>query len=142
MNCSLIKELAFWIHALLSFYFSFKLFSWLSFLLFTLLSYFTFYFFLLFLFFLHFSCSAKNYDFFWPQTYNLGTGNGVSVLELIAAFEKVTSTKVAYELKPRREGDIVSMFADTSLARKELLWESKYSLDNMCEFYSFQTPIL
>jgi len=74
------------------------------------------------------------------KTYNLGTGNGVSVLELIAAFEKVTSTKVAYELKPRREGDIVSMFADTSLARKELLWESKYSLDNMCaDFWRWQT---
>ncbi|XP_069164483.1 UDP-glucose 4-epimerase isoform X1 [Procambarus clarkii] len=74
------------------------------------------------------------------KTYNLGTGQGVSVLQLVKAFEAVTDTKVAYELKPRREGDIVSMFANTTLAKKELGWTAKYSLENMCEdFWRWQT---
>ncbi|XP_045114239.1 UDP-glucose 4-epimerase-like isoform X1 [Portunus trituberculatus] len=74
------------------------------------------------------------------KTYNLGTGQGVSVLQLVKAFEAVTDTKVPYELKPRREGDIVSMFANTTLAKNELGWTAKYSLENMCEdFWRWQT---
>lgn len=69
----------------------------------------------------------------FSQTYNLGTGQGVSVLQLVKAFEAVTDTKVPYELKPRREGDIVSMFANTTLAKNELGWTAKYSLENMCK---------
>lgn len=69
----------------------------------------------------------------FSQTYNLGTGQGVSVLQLVKAFEAVTDTKVPYELKPRREGDIVSMFANTALAKNELGWTAKYSLENMCK---------
>lgn len=69
----------------------------------------------------------------FSQTYNLGTGQGFSVLQLVKAFEAVTDTKVAYDLKPRREGDIVSMFANTTLAKKELGWTAKYSLENMCK---------
>ncbi|ROT67458.1 UDP-glucose 4-epimerase [Penaeus vannamei] len=66
------------------------------------------------------------------KTYNLGTGKGVSVLQLVKAFEAMTDTKVSYELKPRREGDIVSMFANSALAKEELGWTAKYSLENMC----------
>ncbi|KAG7175914.1 UDP-glucose 4-epimerase-like 3 [Homarus americanus] len=74
------------------------------------------------------------------ETYNLGTGQGVSVLQLVKAFEAVTESKVPYELKPRREGDIVSMFANTTLATIELGWTAKYSLENMCEdFWRWQT---
>lgn len=74
------------------------------------------------------------------KTYNLGTGQGVSVLQLVKAFEAVTDTKVPYELKPRREGDIVSMFANTTLAKNDLGWTAKYSLENMCEdFWRWQT---
>ena len=67
------------------------------------------------------------------QTYNLGTGEGVSVLQLVQAFERNTSTKVTLEMLPRREGDIVSMYANTDLASKELQWRAKYSLDEMCK---------
>ncbi|XP_076069465.1 UDP-glucose 4-epimerase-like isoform X5 [Oratosquilla oratoria] len=74
------------------------------------------------------------------KTYNLGTGEGASVLQLVKAFEAVTKTKVACELLPRREGDIVSMYANTALALKELGWSSKYSLEQMCEdFWRWQT---
>nr|XP_027225345.1 UDP-glucose 4-epimerase-like [Penaeus vannamei] len=74
------------------------------------------------------------------KTYNLGTGKGVSVLQLVKAFEAMTDTKVSYELKPRREGDIVSMFANSALAKEELGWTAKYSLENMCEdFWKWQT---
>ena len=64
----------------------------------------------------------------------MGTGNGVSVLELIKAFEVVTETNIPYEALPRREGDIVAMYADASLAEKELAWKTKYSLEDMCKF--------
>lgn len=74
------------------------------------------------------------------KTYNLGTGQGVSVLQLVRAFETVTDTKVTYEMKPRREGDIIAMYANTDLAKRELLWQSKYSLENMCQdFWRWQT---
>jgi len=73
------------------------------------------------------------------KTYNLGTGSGTSVLQLIRAFEKVTGRTVNYELLGRREGDIVAMYADTSLAKTELLWQSIYNLENMCEdFWRWQ----
>lgn len=69
---------------------------------------------------------------FW-QMYNLGTGKGVSVLQLLQVFESVTKTKVPYIIEARREGDIVSMFANTSLAFQELGWESKYTMEQMCK---------
>lgn len=67
--------------------------------------------------------------------YNLGTGKGVSVLQLLRTFEAVTGTKVPFNVEARRDGDIVSMFANTSLALQELGWESKYSLEQMCEYF-------
>ncbi|XP_015592485.1 UDP-glucose 4-epimerase isoform X2 [Cephus cinctus] len=74
------------------------------------------------------------------KIYNLGTGKGVSVLELIKTFEKVTGTKVPYVIQDRRDGDIVSMYADTSLARKELGWQSKYDVNQMCkDFWRWQS---
>lgn len=69
---------------------------------------------------------------FW-QMYNLGTGKGVSVLRLLQVFESVTKTKVPYNIEARRDGDIVSMFANTSLAFQELGWESKYNIEQMCK---------
>lgn len=74
------------------------------------------------------------------KIYNLGTGNGVTVLELIKTFEKVTGTTVPYVVKERREGDIVSMYANTDLAKKELNWTAKYNVEQMCEdFWRWQT---
>lgn len=65
------------------------------------------------------------------KVFNLGTGNGITVLEAIHAFEKVSATKLNYEIGPRRPGDIVAIYANNDLARKELGWEPKYSLDDI-----------
>lgn len=66
-------------------------------------------------------------------TYNLGTGNGYSVLEMVQAFSKASGRNIAYKIAPRRPGDIAMCYADASKAKKELGWEAKYSLDEMCE---------
>ncbi len=65
-------------------------------------------------------------------TYNLGTGNGYSVLEVVAAFEKACGKKIAYQVVDRRPGDIAACFADPSLAKVELGWEAKRGIDEMC----------
>lgn len=62
---------------------------------------------------------------------NLGTGEGVSVLEAIESFERVSGVKLNYELGPRREGDVVAVYADNTKARELLNWETKYSIDDM-----------
>jgi UDP-glucose 4-epimerase len=63
------------------------------------------------------------------EVYNLGTGKGLSVLEIIKTFEKTTGQKVNYQLYPRRPGDISSVYADTSLANKELGWTADTPLE-------------
>jgi len=65
-------------------------------------------------------------------TYNLGTGKGSSVLEVIAAFEEACGKKLPVRLLPRRAGDVDMYFADPSLAKRELGWEAKLSLLDMC----------
>lgn len=64
--------------------------------------------------------------------YNLGTGQGYSVLDMVKAFEKVTGKKVAYRIDPRRSGDIAQCYADPSLAEKELGWRAQRGIDEMC----------
>ena len=64
--------------------------------------------------------------------YNLGTGTGYSVLEMVKTFEKVNNVKVPYEITKRRAGDIAACYADPSLAKKELGWEAKKTLEDMC----------
>lgn len=66
-------------------------------------------------------------------TYNLGTGKGYSVLELIHAFEKASNKKIPYVIKERRPGDIATCYADPSHAKKELGWVAVRGLDEMCE---------
>lgn len=66
-------------------------------------------------------------------TYNLGTGNGYSVLQLIEAVKKASGRDIPYKFTERREGDIATCYADPSKARAELDWEAKYELDEMCE---------
>lgn len=66
------------------------------------------------------------------KIYNLGTGNGYSVLDVIKAFGKACGKEVPYEIKGRRAGDIDICYADASLAKKELGWEAEYGLDDMC----------
>ena len=65
--------------------------------------------------------------------YNLGTGVGYSVLDMIRAFGKACGKEIPYEIKPRREGDIAQCYASPVKAREELGWEAKYGLDDMCE---------
>ncbi|MBA3011460.1 MAG: UDP-glucose 4-epimerase GalE [Proteobacteria bacterium] len=65
--------------------------------------------------------------------YNLGTGNGFSVLEMINGFEKASGQKIAYQVTDRRPGDIAACFADASKAKRELNWEAGKSLDDMCK---------
>lgn len=65
--------------------------------------------------------------------FNLGTGQGVSVLEAINAFEKVSGQKLNYVLGPKRPGDVVAIYSDTSMSEKELGWKTKFSLEDMME---------
>lgn len=64
--------------------------------------------------------------------YNLGTGKGTSVLELVKAFEQANSIKVDYEIVERRAGDIASFYADASKAERELTWRAKKDVIDMC----------
>lgn len=73
-------------------------------------------------------------------TYNLGTGIGYSVLDVIHAFEKACGHKIAYSVKPRRAGDIAACYADASKAKRELGWEAKLGIDEMCaSLWKWQT---
>jgi UDP-glucose 4-epimerase len=65
-------------------------------------------------------------------TVNLGTGQGVSVLEMINTFERVNNCKVPHRIVERRAGDIAKCWADTSLASQLLGWKSARTLHNMC----------
>ena len=65
------------------------------------------------------------------EVFNLGTGNGVTVLEAIKTFEKVTGEKLNYVIGPRRPGDVVAIYANNDYAKKQLNWETKYSLEDM-----------
>jgi UDP-glucose 4-epimerase len=65
------------------------------------------------------------------EVYNIGTGKGTSVLEMIAAFEKITHQKLNYKIGPRREGDAAAVYADTAKANKALNWKTKMNLDDM-----------
>ena len=67
------------------------------------------------------------------EIFNLGSGNGVTVLEAIKAFEKVSGVKLNYTIAPRRVGDVVAVYADNSLARKELGWNPGYTLEDMMD---------
>lgn len=64
---------------------------------------------------------------------NLGTGNGYSVLDLVKAFEKASGVKIPYEITARRAGDVGTVYADASLAKKLLNWQAEYDVNRMCE---------
>ena len=66
------------------------------------------------------------------KVYNLGTGNGYSVMDVLHAFEKACGHEIKYEIKPRRAGDISTCYADSKKAYEELGWEAKYGIDEMC----------
>jgi UDP-glucose 4-epimerase len=65
--------------------------------------------------------------------YNLGTGRGYSVLDVVNAFSQVIGRPIPYEFAPRRPGDVAVTYADVALAKKELGWEAKFDLLKMCQ---------
>ena len=74
------------------------------------------------------------------KVYNLGTGKGYSVLDVIKAFSKACGHDVPYVIKERRAGDIATCYSDASLAKKELGWEAQYDIDEMCaDSWKWQT---
>lgn len=66
------------------------------------------------------------------EIYNLGTGRGYSVLEIVKTFERVNGIEIPYEIVDRRPGDIASSYADATKAEKELGWRAQRDLENMC----------
>ena len=66
------------------------------------------------------------------SVFNLGTGHGTSLKELIKTFEKVNRIKIPFSIAPRRDGDVSFLVADASKALKYLNWKTKYNLDEMC----------
>ncbi|HEY4109935.1 UDP-glucose 4-epimerase GalE [Puia sp.] len=65
------------------------------------------------------------------EVFNLGTGNGVTVLEAIKAFEKVSGVNLNYQIGPRRPGDVIAIYANNDLARRMLGWTTGYNLEDM-----------
>ncbi len=66
------------------------------------------------------------------RVYNLGTGHGYSVLDIVKAFERACGKKIPYAVKPRRAGDIAVCYCDPGKAKAELGWEAAYGIDDMC----------
>ncbi len=66
------------------------------------------------------------------KIYNLGTGKGYSVMDVVKAFSAACKKEIPYTIKPRRPGDIATCYADASLAKEELGWEAQYGIDEMC----------
>jgi UDP-glucose 4-epimerase len=67
------------------------------------------------------------------HVWNLGTGVGTSVLELVSAFEKASGVAIPYEVVGRRDGDVAATYADPSLAQRQLGWSAQYDIERMCE---------
>jgi len=77
------------------------------------------------------------------EVFNIGTGKGSSVLEVIKTFEKVTKQKLNYKIVGRREGDIIEAYADTSFANKELKWKAELSLEEaLASAWKWQQSII
>ena len=74
------------------------------------------------------------------KIFNLGTGCGYSVLDVVKAFEKVTGLNVPYSIKPRRPGDIATCYSNPAKANSELGWKAEYSIEDMCrDAWSWQS---
>lgn len=67
------------------------------------------------------------------EAFNIGTGQGITVLEVVAAFEKASGREVPYDIAPRRDGDIAAFYADSTKAKTLLNWTAKYTLNDMCK---------
>lgn len=83
--------------------------------------------------------ALENINKYGVEAINLGTGVGYSVLDMIKAFEKASGNKVEYKIEGRRAGDIAACYASPDKAKKELNWEAKRGLDEMCkDLWNFQ----
>ena len=72
--------------------------------------------------------------------YNLGTGHGYSVLDVVKAYGKACGKEIPYEIKPRRAGDIAQCYSDPSKAERELGWNARYGIEEMCrDSYHWQS---
>lgn len=80
----------------------------------------------------HVKALKKIADHSGVSIYNLGTGKGYSVLDVLRAYEKACGKKIPYEIKARRPGDIAACYADPSKAKAELGWEAEYDIERMC----------
>ena len=80
----------------------------------------------------HVKALKKLEDHSGLSIYNLGTGVGYSVLDVVKNFEKATGIQIPYEIKPRRAGDIATCYSDASKAKRELGWEAEYGIEDMC----------
>jgi UDP-glucose 4-epimerase len=86
-------------------------------------------------------------DFSGYDVFNIGTGNGNSVLEIISAFERITGVKLNYEIGPRRSGDVERVWGDVSKSPKQLNWKALEDIDTMMasawawEKYIYQNPL-
>ena len=77
--------------------------------------------------------ALKNIDGCGLRIYNLGTGTGYSVLDVVKNFEEATGVKIPYEIKERRPGDVAECYCSAALAKNELGWEAEFDIRRMCE---------
>lgn len=80
----------------------------------------------------HISALSKFKSNFGIETYNIGTGRGYSVFEIISAFEKASGRKIPHKIIDRRSGDIATCFADPIKVNKQLGWAAQYGINQMC----------
>ena len=81
----------------------------------------------------HIKAIEKARNFHGVETYNLGTGKGYSVLDIVKAFEDANGIKIKYEITERRPGDVAECYADPTKAKEELGWEATRDLEQMCK---------
>ena len=87
----------------------------------------------------HVKALKKLEDHSGLSIYNLGTGKGYSVLDIVKNFEAATGIKIPYSIKPRRAGDVATCYSDATKAKKELGWEAEYDIKDMCaDSWNFQ----
>ena len=72
-------------------------------------------------------------DYTGTNIYNLGTGEGYSVLDLVNAFEKATNKPINYKVIARRPGDVAEVYANPNLAHREIGWKAEKTLEEMCQ---------
>lgn len=81
----------------------------------------------------HLKALNKIFDHAGLCLFNLGTGQGYSVLDMVKAFEQQSGKQIPYAVVPRRSGDVAACYADPALAKNELKWSAKKGLDDMCK---------